>query len=194
MTHYDSILSKLRSETGVLHTELEKTALSKALLEENVSMENYLLYLQKMRSVVDFYENCVFPVLIDTLADLPRRRRLEMIDHDLNRLSAKPIEQDVFNIQNAGGHPPVPYALGCMYVMEGSTLGGRIILKHIEKHLGLLPSGGASFFEGYGAETGQLWKSFLTTLQTYSLQNDADAAIVAGATDTFRSIKNHLES
>ncbi len=194
MNHQENILSRLRSETDVLHTELEKTALSKALLAENVSMENYLCYLHKMRSVVDFYETTVFPVLSATLDDLPRRQRLLMIDKDLSHLSGYHSASAAFDGPSSPGYNSIPYALGCMYVMEGSTLGGRIILKHLEKQLGLLPGEGASFFEGYGDETGRLWNSFISVLLTYSSQNDADNAIIAGAKDTFRSIKNHFES
>jgi len=192
MNQADNILSKLRTQTGTLHAELEKTPLSKALLDDNVSVENYVAYLQKMRGVLDFYENRVFPVLAETLPDLPERQKLSLIDADLGNLLPDTAEPLPFENPKAL-NSQVPYALGCLYVMEGSTLGGKVILKHVSKKLGIEPDKGGSFFDGYGNETGRFWKLFLSTLQTYSLQNDADPAIIAGAADTFMSIKNHFE-
>lgn len=192
MNPAENILSKLRYHTGTLHAELEKTPLSKALLDENVSIENYVAYLQKMRGVVDFYENKVFPVLAETLPDLSERQKLSLIDADLSNLLPDTSEPLLFKHPKALS-PQVPYALGCMYVIEGSTLGGKVIQKHISKTLGIEPGKGASFFDGYGNETGHFWKSFLATLQTYSSEHDADPSIIAGAADTFRSIKKHFE-
>jgi hypothetical protein len=49
---------------------------------------------------------------------------------------------------------------GCLYVIEGATLGGQIIIKKLSDHLGLTTSSGASFFDGYGPHTGSRWKAF----------------------------------
>jgi heme oxygenase len=50
---------------------------------------------------------------------------------------------------------------GVLYVVEGSTLGGQVISRHLNTHMGLTQDAGATFFHGYGARTGPMWQSFL---------------------------------
>lgn len=50
--------------------------------------------------------------------------------------------------------------LGAMYVVEGSTLGGQHIARHVEPLLGLNPEHGTAYFRGYGEETGARWREF----------------------------------
>ena len=101
--------------------------------------------------------------------------------------------------------------LGCLYVIEGATLGGRTITRHLQTRLGLSPESGGAFFDGYGAQTGSHWKAFCTMLS-----NNADdlpnpnpnsnpghcahpsacesrhADIVAGANRTFETLTHWL--
>jgi heme oxygenase (biliverdin-IX-beta and delta-forming) len=51
-------------------------------------------------------------------------------------------------------------AVGAMYVLEGATLGGQVILRMIDKNLRLSPHGGAAFHAGYGAHNGGMWRGF----------------------------------
>ena len=77
-------------------------------------------------------------------------------------------------------------ALGSLYVMEGSTLGGRVIERNVERCLGLNARHGCTYFAGYGARTGAMWRSFLTRLDQAPA---ADAEQVAdGATATFERL------
>jgi heme oxygenase (biliverdin-IX-beta and delta-forming) len=55
-------------------------------------------------------------------------------------------------------------ALGSLYVMEGSTLGGRIIRRNVERCLGDDGRASCSYFNGYGSETSAMWLSFLARL------------------------------
>ena len=192
MNQSDSILNKLRTHTATLHSALEQTPISVALLDEHVSTQNYTAYLQKMRAIVAFYESKVFPALADTLPDLSEREKLPLIDEDLKYLSSHTSDSPVFKNTDES-EPSTGYALGCMYVMEGSTLGGKVILKHASKVLGIVPTQGGSYFAGYGEDTGHYWKTFLQTLQEYSTNHDCDQEILAGAKDTFTSIKHYFE-
>ena len=192
MSQTDNILSKLRTQTATLHSALEQTPISVALLDERVSTQNYSAYLQKMREIVAFYESKVFPALNDTLPDLSEREKLSLLDADLKYLSVSPSDSRAFAISEVP-NPSTGYALGCMYVMEGSTLGGKVILKHVSKALAIVPEKGGSYFAGYGEETGHYWKTFLQTLQDFSVNHDNDDEIIAGAKDTFTSIKHYFE-
>jgi heme oxygenase len=88
--------------------------------------------------------------------------------------------------------------LGCLYVIEGATLGGRSITQHLQTRFGLTPQSGGAFFDGYGAHTGSRWKAFCTMLMNNASPPDhADdesrhAAIVAAANDTFQTLTQWL--
>jgi heme oxygenase len=81
--------------------------------------------------------------------------------------------------------------LGGMYVLEGATLGGQFISRHVEATLGLADGCGYSFFRGYGAETGRMWPAFREAVSAYAPRVDADI-IVASACETFDRLHNWL--
>lgn len=112
------------------------------------------------------------------------RRRSGLFAADLGRLGAVP--------SDAGPVlPPVgdtDDALGRLYVLEGSTLGGTFI----DRHLTGLPSlSGVRLraFTPYGAETGAMWHAFRrVTRDRVAGGGDADAMLTA-ATGTFRALE-----
>ncbi len=83
--------------------------------------------------------------------------------------------------------------LGAMYVMEGSTLGGQLIGRHVERVLGLESGRGNSFFLGHGEETGAMWREFCAELETRVPESEGDA-VVASAKEMFRMFGAWLES
>jgi heme oxygenase len=80
-------------------------------------------------------------------------------------------------------------ALGCLYVVEGATLGGSIVARALREHFGLGPNTGASFFHGYGVETGAMWRSFLAHLEASPA---SPAEVMGAALDTFRAYERWL--
>jgi heme oxygenase len=77
------------------------------------------------------------------------------------------------------------HALGALYVMEGSTLGGRMISKMLKENLGLESENGAGFFNGYGVHTMQKWNAFKEVLSDYCTTHFCEEEIVSTADDTF---------
>lgn len=77
------------------------------------------------------------------------------------------------------------YALGVMYVIEGSQLGGRMMAKRLQQ---AWPDRPFHYLDGYGPELGALWKSF-TAFLAAELDGDADLAdAVEGACDAFDTL------
>ncbi|QPN47089.1 biliverdin-producing heme oxygenase [Priestia aryabhattai] len=83
-------------------------------------------------------------------------------------------------------------ALGVMYVMEGSTLGGQVLKKAMSERLGLDPASGTGFLDVYGARTGNYWRSFLDRLGHASTAPAAQAATVQAAIETFQCFERWL--
>jgi len=82
--------------------------------------------------------------------------------------------------------------LGCLYVIEGATLGGQIISKHLLANLGLGANNGAAFFHGYGANSGSQWQSFRSFLTRNAEPINQDDIIVASANETFKTLGEWL--
>ena len=82
-----------------------------------------------------------------------------------------------------------PQALGALYVQEGSTLGGQIILRQVAAGAMDIPPGAMSFFAGHGAANGAMWRQFVAALDGFGAAHPADqAAVELGAAMAFRAI------
>jgi heme oxygenase len=75
--------------------------------------------------------------------------------------------------------------LGVAYVIEGSTLGGKFILARLPPALAPLRGTATGFLEGYGAATGERWRSFGGVVERAITTPEEVADAVAGARDAF---------
>lgn len=186
-----AFLNNLRTATAASHTALEALPVSESILKPDVTDLDYAHYLNLMRDVVKDAEQNIFPILNTVVPDLESRNKTQHIEADLAALGAitetaeKPLSEGI-------EHLTIPFALGILYVVEGSSLGGRVILKNINAVLGHDADSGAAYFSGYGGQTGSRWKAFLEVLVTYESANDAADEIIAGANYAFDSIKKHF--
>jgi heme oxygenase len=74
-------------------------------------------------------------------------------------------------------------------VLEGSTLGGRLILRVVEARIGASIAGATGFFAGRGEAVGPMWKNFCTSLDGFGwAQPDLSADVMTGAERAYRSI------
>jgi heme oxygenase len=75
-------------------------------------------------------------------------------------------------------------ALGVLYVLEGSTLGGRMILKTLRNQG--LSTDDLHFLDPYGTATGAQWRTFLAVLERETASNQTTMnACVSGAIKAF---------
>jgi heme oxygenase len=81
-------------------------------------------------------------------------------------------------------------ALGFAYVLEGATLGGRVICKHAAD-IGVGPAE-LSFFRSYGTAVGPMWRRFCEILETRCAESAGQAAAVRGALMAFEGLQAWL--
>jgi heme oxygenase len=79
--------------------------------------------------------------------------------------------------------------LGALYVLEGATLGGQVMLRDIGAQIGLSREAGGRFFTSYGSEIGAMWRSYLAVLEEQAGRPDAEAAITRSAVETFSAFE-----
>ena len=118
------------------------------------------------------------------------RRKLPLLEADLLRIGLGPGE--VAGLPACTTLPPLddlPRALGAMYVLEGSTLGGRYITKAVAAGLGLTPGDGCSYFASYGDRVGPMWKAFGAAVDAYAVGEDVCEAVERSADATFAAVE-----
>jgi heme oxygenase len=77
-------------------------------------------------------------------------------------------------------------AAGCLYVLEGATLGGQIVRREVDSRLNLTRDSGCLFFDCYGHRVREMWSGFCTDLDALAVDNpDNSDDIVEGACETF---------
>lgn len=187
-TEKDSFLTALRSHTAYWHQQLEQTDISKALLQDDLTPEVYKLYLQKMYGFVQAFEAQILPLITNVIPDWQERKKAAALKADLIKLGASDAAIAALPVFSITENYTEAAALGAMYVMEGSSLGGAVIYKHVAKKLGLDGETGAGYFKGYGPETGSRWKAFIGSFTDYAVIHQQQQTIMDSATHTFKQI------
>lgn len=85
------------------------------------------------------------------------------------------------------------HALGSLYVLEGSTLGGQIIARTLRMKLQLqADSPQLQFLLPYGTQSGAMWRSFVNALDSINLMPSEEREVVEGATQTFDALERWM--
>ena len=164
---------ELREATRAEH---EATEALMPLTAPGLTREIYVRVLQTLFPLLRGWEVWVEGVAEGDLRGmLEKRRRSHLLMADMRLFGAEPagnqvtvVKWDAIVAGQAGQGASVSSApgfearlLGAVYVMEGSTLGGRFLARHVEGALGLAPGVGDSYFQGHGEATGGMWREVL---------------------------------
>jgi len=185
MTAGQDVLHLLRTGTAAEHEELER---SLDLLDPDLDAPRLTTVLTRMhafwRAAEDGLDDWAghFP---DDAASVTwaARRRAALFAADLATLGASPADDGPRLAPVAG----TDEALGRLYVLEGSTLGGTFI----DRHLTTLPDlAGVRLraFSPYGAKTGAMWHAFRRATRARVTGGGDPAVMVGAAIGTFRSL------
>lgn len=118
--------------------------------------------------------------------DFDARRRSDRLERDLVAVGGQPAVAPAADIVV----PDVRDALGRLYVLEGSTLGGRMIRRAVEaRGEGMA---GLSFLDPYGDQAGERWRSFLAVIDDQARSPADTEAMVSGAVAGFRHAEQRL--
>lgn len=189
MTLPGTLLSLLRDATAEAHRRLEET------VDISQTARSARRYRRLLEDFLGFH--AAAQEKLEAPPDLPRagyapaeRRKTAWLEADLKALGlsaeevrALPLCRDLPDLPDAAA------AMGCAYVVEGSTLGGRHIAAFLDKS-GVIPREARRFFQGYGEETGTKWREFCAALETVE-KADHDRAARA-AVETFAAMERWL--
>lgn len=187
----------LRQATHLLHARLNDHPLLAGLLHSGSSL-NYYLFL--LTAYYEFYaaleasiEDCI--VREDIAFSYHDRRKLPWIIEDLQYFEVDPKYPPY-----CPSCPLKPFTIdskaqliGVLYTIEGSTLGGRIISRHLYQHFSLSADNGARFFSGYGDKTADYWHAFLNFADSLERTPALFSAAEKAAMQIFQGVENVLD-
>ena len=115
------------------------------------------------------------------LPDYLQRRKISLLSNDLHAMDV-PVQPfaNGKDLPTIGSHLQ---ALGAMYVMEGSTLGGQHISKMINDQINQVTA--LAFFNAYKSETQNMWTAFKSAIDEMLLDSSEEAVVIKAANDTF---------
>jgi len=185
-----SVLARLKAETRPQHDELD-AALD--LTSGSITLD---FYRQTLEGFYGFYR----PLELGMRAvggwderglDMQGRWKTPLLERDLRALgvddlAALPVCTDL------PPHGSVGAAFGCLYVLEGSTLGGQLINRSLQKTLAMTLDTGGCFFNGYGDRTGPMWQEFRVALEAFALRSGEGDDVVAAARATFSTLQTWM--
>lgn len=180
----------LKQGTRSYHDALERKM---APLLGTISILTYMALLQKLFGFYKPLEERIaaLPGSHNLPVDFGRRQKAPLLARDL--LWLKVTQPQLSLLPRCERLPEVKsitQALGCLYVLEGATLGGQIIGRHLKKNLALDEGRGCAFFCSYGDEVGLMWKSFRETLSSHCSKHGKteEEQLVTSACETFVSL------
>lgn len=186
-----SAIAELRSATWSSHQHLEKLLDVKTRFTDAAA---YRRHLEKMWGFCAAIERRLGQDPFGAaLTDYARRRKVPLLTQDLIALGATP--ESVRGLPGCDAIPDCPdpaSAFGCLYVLEGATLGGRTLLPLVEDRLGLTAGTGAAFLASYGQEVGPMWREFGASLDAWCDTAQRRVSASRTAVGTFASLADWL--
>jgi heme oxygenase len=176
-----TLLERLKIETRPAHDRIERAV---GFERRIATAGSYRQLLSRFYGFHSVWEHAAGPLAPDP-AFFQDRCKTPLLVRDLTQLGLN--RDEIMALPRCGDLMPLPApaaVLGSMYVIEGSTLGGAIIARDVERTLGLNGETGCAYFRSYGRDTARMWKSFGATLLAVS-SPDNDDLILETAKATF---------
>ena len=185
------VLKRLREETRSHHERVERCFNLEARLADIGS------YHELLERLIGIYEPLEAQLeLLDWNGagiDFTARRKTPMLKRDLAALSIEGRPgADHFPRADIPRFTSLAQGWGCMYVLEGATLGGQVISPMVRARLGLTAETGAGFFASYGEDVGRMWKAFCSAMSAQCIEEGSICAAVGAAVETFGCFEQRL--
>lgn len=176
----------LRSKTDDQHQQLEKVFMN--CLQQVHTIREYENLLKTMAGFLVPMEERLwqFP-LQEIISDIAQRQRKHLLLADIAQIDSNWHPELFARLPEINN---IYQALGALYVLEGSTLGGPIIARMIRKQAGI--EKGLNYFESYGEDRKAMWTKFRDSLELPGLFQHKEI-ISAAAIACFSAYKQWLE-
>jgi heme oxygenase len=183
------VLSSLRQHTRALHAEVERAV---PILATQSGACEYRWYLAKLLGFHRTHERRLELAPRLAALDLPARRKVTYLERDLLALGVSPEQLATLPCSDCTPLTSEAGAYGVMYVLEGATLGGKVVYRSLHQRDPELMARASAYLRCYGEHTRARWNEFVAALIAAPRDELESAAIVAAARDTFAALLSWL--
>jgi heme oxygenase len=183
--------ARLKLSVASLHDEIEAGA---AMPDGILSLADYASALGRFHAVFAPVEDnlAAFNAWPEWGIDLAGHRRTPALRADLAALGFDHAAMPLLVTPKLDNFAA---ALGALYVLEGSALGGKVILRALEARLGPQIAGATAFFGGAGRQGALPWPAFKARLDAFGHGRPASQVrSIAGAMAVFRQFAEALRT
>lgn len=183
----------LKQHTAAAHEALQTSALIKRLLEPDLSWPEY-------RDLLSRYYGFLEPLAprlrtqaagSPWMAFVEPALRLDELQRDLQTAAVAP---ETLPQADAGWlQPEPPVTAGVLYVLLGSTLGGKLISRTLAQSLGLSADHGCAYFAATAADQAGSWRHFLDRLEQQPWSVADQEQLRTAALDTFQRLQRQFD-
>lgn len=183
-----NVLERLKLETAAEHAAAERTT---GVMSPDLTLAQYRAYLERTYGFQKVADEQLVRAGVWEVLNLPAAERLKapQLERDLARLGVSDVSQLPL-VAAPPVWPGVAEAIGGAYVLEGATLGGRVISRHIQHRFG--PDAPRDFLECYGPRTGESWQAFRAAVLRFAGSRELEDRVIAGAKSTFEAFTSWL--
>lgn len=180
-------MNRLKDSIQDLHEAAQETRPLDAILSRGITRDEYRAVLERFYGIVVPFEAFIAANiggfdLGRPYAEIVRRPDLErdllFLGADAEYIAALPLaEVDV--------RPDLPSALGLLYLMEGSRLGGLVIARSLQESLRVSPCHGAAYFASCGKDPHMLNDELRNRLESWVTRTGKGDAVISAAREGF---------
>lgn len=194
VTYPSALRSRLKELTQPFHTSIENNPYAVKLANGSITHEEYNRFLHKMQAfVLPMEERFVgFEIEFEKIGvTLRERLRRYDLQNDIKALEM-PKPGDI-------AAPDVPKldsfarALGALYVMEGSTMGGKIIASRINQGL-LGENPPMDYIYPYKENTMPMFQAMCKSIETFEHNGGNQEEAIIGACETYLKLEKWLHA
>lgn len=191
-----SPLELVRDKTSDLHETVESRLGDRFFQEEKLDKEQFLSLLKSFYRIYAPLEAKLLPTVRETFSGYRYEERTERLKDDFRTLGLEESEVDQIEVlpDSLVVSPEEPSELlGCLYVIEGSEMGNRVMRSRLDEGLPEDCLGARSFFRDKTEESTRQWQTFKELLNREVSTSTERERLVDSARDTFELFKRSFE-
>jgi heme oxygenase len=187
------VLVRLKAATRELHHSVENRVDIYSAVKD---IEAYRRLLQQFLGFFQPLEGQLrtVPEIQVVIPDFEGRMRSRLLEADLAEVGLSGAEiRELPRCSNLPRTLDASHALGCLYVLEGSTLGGQVIAREIAIQ-NAEASRACRFFRSDDDHVGLRWKRFAAAVEAYGEDHPSRSDVICdSALETFRCLEGWID-
>ena len=187
-----SVLVSLRQATQQSHKAVERMT---PFFAADFNQASYLHWLELMHGFYSCVDAIVNQSGFTSATGWHYIPRLSLIEADIHALTGQGFKTlpdhgnvlaDVKELHSIGE------VAGMLYVVEGSALGGEVLMKVLGRKVGVSAASGASFFAPHGNDPRPIWGNYVQLLAQLTSSGNAEDDMVRGAVTCFSALQRWI--